>query len=182
MKLLFRKVTEKDAEKILSWRTKPDVTKYMYTDLNISKEEQLDWIRKINSDDTVKYWVVNVDGDDVGLVYLYDIDFRNKKASWGYYVGEENARGKGIGKNIELNILSYVFDVLRLNKLCCEVFADNENVIKAHEKLGSKIEGIRRKHIMKNGQYRDIVEMAILSDEWENMKRLFKWYNAIFEG
>lgn len=181
MKLLFRKVTENDAEKILSWRTKPDVTKYMYTDLNISKGEQKNWITKINSDNTKKYWIVNADGYDVGLVCLYDIDLNNRKTSWAYYIGEDEVRGKGLGKLIELNIIHYVFEVLLLNKLCCEVFADNEKVIKLHERLGSKIEGVRRQHIFKNGLYRDIVEMGILKDEWEKIKDLKDWCKAIVE-
>jgi len=182
MKLFFRKVKESDAEKILRWRTKPDITKYMYTDLNISEEEQLNWIKKINLDCTKRYWIVNVDNRDVGLVCLYDIDLKNKKASWAYYLGEEDVKGKGIGKSIELNILCYVFDVLLLNKLCCEVFADNEKVIKLHEKLGSKIEGVRRKHILKNGEYHDIVEMGILKEEWDQIKGIFDLHNAIFES
>lgn len=182
MKILFRKVQESDLEKIRLWRTNPEVTKYMYTDPLITREEQLQWFKKINSDSTKRYWVVNVDGQDVGIVCLYGIDFLNKRATWAYYIGEENIRGIGIGKNIELNILDYVFEVLLLNKLCCEVLTENEKVVKIHEKLGSKIEGVRRQHILKGEEYKDIVEMGILREEWKNIKNNFEYFKGIFEG
>jgi RimJ/RimL family protein N-acetyltransferase len=68
---------------------------------------------------------------------------------------------------VELNVYTYVFDVLKLNKLCCEVFCSNDLVIKIHEKYGSKIEGTLKQHILKNGQFHDIVTMGILKSEWE---------------
>jgi len=180
MKIIFRKVKESDLEKIRSWRTKPEVSRYMYTDPSITAEEQLQWFRRIDSDSTKKYWIVNVDGQDLGLALLYDIDLRNKRASWAYYIGEENYRGIGVGKNIELNILSYVFDTLSLNKLCCEVLVENERVVKIHEKFGSKVEGIRRQHVLKGDEYKDIVEMGILKEEWESIKDNFEYIKGTF--
>ena len=80
---------------------------------------------------------------------------------------------------MELNIHQYVFEDLGLNKLCCEVFAWNEIVIKIHQKYGSKIEGSRKAHIFKNGKYHDIVEMAILKKDWrERIKGKFDYHKA----
>jgi len=181
MNIVFRKIKDGDLEAIRNWRMLEEVTKYMYTDPELSQEDQERWYRKISTDPTCVYWILQVDGRDIGLVCLTNIDRLNRRANWAYYIAEPTLRGKGLGKQLELNILYYVFDVLTLNKLCCEVFAWNENVISIHEHFGSKIEGRRRAHICKDGQFQDIVKMAILKDEWEQIKKDYTRIPALFE-
>ena len=182
MKLKFRKINDADLEKIMHWRMLSEVTKYMYTDPKLTIADQQQWLESISNDPSKKYWIINVDEKDVGLINLYRIDRVNQRCEWAYYLASPSVRGKGIGKSVELNIQKYVFHDLALNKLCCEVFSWNEIVIKIHQKYGSKIEGIRKAHIFKNGEYHDIVEMAILSEDWrDNIKGQFDFYNAEIE-
>jgi RimJ/RimL family protein N-acetyltransferase len=65
-------------------------------------------------------------------------------------------RGKGIGACSELFAISEAFEVRQLNKLCCEVFTDNEAAWKLHERYGFKREGHLRQHILKDGMWRDV--------------------------
>jgi UDP-4-amino-4,6-dideoxy-N-acetyl-beta-L-altrosamine N-acetyltransferase len=167
MELHFRNIKESDQEMIMRWRTMPEVSAYMYTDFEPDLEKQREWFRSISADPRRLDWIIMVDGEDVGLVSIVRIDPVNHRAEWAYYLASPSVRGKGIGKSVEMNILTYVFEELHLNKLCCEVFVSNEIVIKIHEKYGSKVEGTRRRHIFKNGEYHDIVEMGILRQEWE---------------
>jgi len=157
---------EEHLEKVRKWRMSEEVTQYMYTDPIITPEQQKQWFNKIKNDSSCIYWVVNVDGVDVGVVNLVDIDYSNLRCFWAYYLADPSIRGKGVGKTIELNILKFVFDTLKLNKLCCEVLSFNEIVVKIHEKYGSKVEGIFREHIYKNGEFYDVVRMGILAREW----------------
>lgn len=182
MEILFRKVKESDLEVILNWRTMPEVSRYMYTDFEPSMVRQRNWFEAICRDDSRKDWVIRVDGENVGLVWLVRINDVNKRCEWAYYLGSPNVRGKGIGRNVELNILEYVFETLKLNKLCCEVFVSNEKVIAIHEKYGSRTEGTRREHIFKNGEFHDIVEMGILKNDWEReIKGQLEFVRARFE-
>jgi RimJ/RimL family protein N-acetyltransferase len=83
---------------------------------------------------------------------------------------------------VELNILHYVFETLKLNKLCGEVLAFNEKVVEIHQKYGSKVEGRRRQHICKNGEYLDVVEVGILRQEYEKeVKDRTDFTRATFE-
>ena len=182
MNMKFRAIVTEDLEKLRIWRMKQEVTKYLYTDPKISKTDQKRWYNKIKKDTTCKYWIVHVDGEDVGLVFLYEIDELHKRASWGYWIAEEGARGKGIGRAIELNILNYVFLKLNLNKLCCEVLKENDLVVRIHKKYGSQVEGIRRQHIFKKGEFKDIVEMGILKEDWEKLKDKFEYPKAEVDG
>lgn len=182
MNLRFRKINEDDQEMIRTWRMLPDVTKYMYTDPEITLENQLAWHNKTKIDPSKKYWIINADNEDVGLVGIYDIDRHNRKCEWAYYLASPSVRGKGIGRSVEFNIQDYVFNVLDLNKLCCEVFTWNEAVIGMHEKYGSSIEGTRRDHIFKNGEFFDIVEMGLLRRHWkENIEGRFEYTKAMID-
>lgn len=182
MNLLFRKIIESDLQMIMEWRTLPEVTSYMYTDFKPDIKKQREWFEKISNDSTVKYWIVNVDGEDVGVVNLFDIDTHHSRCNWGFYLASANFRGKGIGKSVELSILNYVFEQLKLNKFCCEVFTSNPNVIKMHEKNGSIVEGTLKQHMFKNGQFHDIVSMGITREDWElNVKGKLDYTEAVFE-
>jgi len=167
MELHFRKITEDDLEMIMTWRTLPEVTVYMYTDFEPDIDKQRAWFRKISVDPARIDWIINVDGEDVGLVSIMEINSVHRRCVWGYYLASPSVRGKGIARSVELNILTYVFETLNLHKFCCEVFVSNEMVIMIHQKYGSKVEGTRPEHIYKNGQFHDIVEMGLLRSDWE---------------
>jgi len=153
----------------------------MYTDDYISEEEHANWFKKIDNDPSNKYWIVFYNDIHVGLICLFNIDLRNKRCYWGYYLADPSVRGKGIGRLIELNVLTYVFDELHLNKLCCEVLKTNDYVVKLHQKYGSKIEGIFRKHILKQKTFHDVVAMGILKEEWDMIKNSFNYIKVKFE-
>ena len=170
MKLEFCKLSEEHLGMVRNWRISPEVSGSMYTDPKITPEHQKKWYEEIKKDPTKKYWIVGLNGEYVGVVCLLNIDLINKRCLWAYYLGETSARGKGVGKQIELNILSYVFDDLKLNKLCYEVLAFNDLVVKIHQKYGAKIEGVLRQHIYKNGEFYDVIVMGILKEEWDKIK------------
>lgn len=168
-------VNEDNIEMIRNWRNTPEVSEYMYTNNHISKDQQIQWFSRVNRDPTKKYWIIKFGDKFVGMLNLYNIDMRNKRCHWAYYLADPSVRGKGLGRLIELNILSYVFEKLNLNKLCCEVLSFNDIVIKIHQKYGSNIEGTFRQHILKDGKFHDIVCMGILKDVWKEIKEKFNF-------
>ncbi len=182
MTLTFRTIRNSDLEMIMHWRMQPDVTRYMYSDPELTLTDQINWFQDISTDPGKTYWIINVDHKDVGLVGLYHIDMTHRRCEWGYYLASTDMRGKGIGKSVELNVLRYVFETLGLNKLCCQVFAWNTLVIDIHKKYGAVIEGTRRGHIYKNGTYEDIVEMGTLKQDWEkHIKDKIEYVVALIE-
>ena len=157
MGLVLRRINESDLEMIMNWRMMPEVTKYMYTDPQLTIEGQKRWLKKIMSSEEEIYWIIQMDGVDIGLIDIIDIDRKNGRCDWAYYIADTSFRGRGIATQLECNIYDYAFDKLNLHKVCCEVFCFNEKVISIHQRFGAVIEGTRKDHICKNGQYFDIV-------------------------
>jgi UDP-4-amino-4,6-dideoxy-N-acetyl-beta-L-altrosamine N-acetyltransferase len=168
--ITLRDIQPEDKDKIRQWRNLPEVSKYMYTDHYITPEEHERWFRWILEDPTCRYWIIVCDGQDVGLVNIYSLDQRNRRCYWAFYVASPDVRGKGVGSFVEYSVLHYVFDELRLNKLCCEVLASNEAVTNMHKGFGFRQEGLFREHVVKSGVPTDIVCLAMLRHEWESLK------------
>jgi len=109
------------------------------------------WFNRTMADPTCRYWIIVCDDKDVGIVNIFNLDRRQQRCYWAFYIAEQELRGKGVGSFVEYSVLKYVFDQLQLRKLCCEVLAFNEPVIEMHRKFGFQIEGRLRAHVMKGG-------------------------------
>ncbi|MDI3477373.1 MAG: diamine N-acetyltransferase [Thermoanaerobacterium sp.] len=181
MGLELKKINQDDLELIMNWRMKPEVTKYMYTDPILTMETQLMWFNQIINDNNSKYWIIKFDNAKIGLISLNNIDYKNKRCYWAYYIGDTSFRGKGIATILECNIYDYVFYILELNKLCCEVLSFNEKVISIHKKFGSEIEGVLKQHIFKNGKFYDVITMGITKDKWNNIRKNYVYENIKIE-
>lgn len=160
-------------EKVRLWRNLEEVSKYMYSSPNISEAEQKEWFDQIN-DETDLYWVINFQGRDLGLASINNIDRKNLRATWAFYLGDTTVRGIGLGSKVEYKVLSYAFSVLNLNKLCCEVLTANPRVVVMHEKFGFRREGLLRQHILKEKSFLDVVILAITKEEWERVREYHK--------
>jgi len=150
---------------VLKWRNAELVRACMYTDHLISMEEHRAWFAKAKADPASVHLICEEHGVAIGVVNFVQIDRKNSKAFWGYYLDVEKAR-RGRGSIMEYLALDYAFDTLRLRKLCGELFAFNEHVLKLHKKFGFREEGCFRSHVLKNGRYEDVVSIAIFDEEW----------------
>lgn len=166
----LRDIAPSDQEKIREWRNNPEVRTYMYTDHEIGPDEHQAWFSRILHDPSCKYWIIVCDGEDVGVVNLHNIDNRNRHCYWGFYVIGPNVRGKGVGSFAEFSVLRFVFEDLKLRKLCGEVLASNQAVLDMHKSFGFSQEGLLRKHVLKGDGFADVVSISILREEWDAKK------------
>ena len=166
----LRDLRLRDKEMIRQWRNLPEVAKYMYTNHQITQDEHEKWFQRILDDASSRYWIIECDAQDVGLVNVYHLDKKNLRCYWAFYVSSPDVRGKGVGSFVEYSILNYVFEELNLNKLCCEVLMDNEAVINMHKSFGFVQEGIFREHVIKGEKHANIVSLSMLRCEWKALK------------
>lgn len=175
MATTLRRIREADLEQIMHWRMDPDITKYMNTDPILTLEGQKQWLKKIESDDTTMYWLIEVDGISAGIICLIDLDWQGKTSSWGYYIGEKSCRSLKLALSLEMSLYDFVFDVLELDSLHNEVFALNRGVIKLHQACGSAIVETVKDEVCKGGVYYDIVHINIDRKDWDVIRRQKKY-------
>jgi len=170
----LKPLTENDLELVRTWRNSPEVASYMYSEKIISAEEQLAWFERLKTDTSSKYWIISYDEKPLGVANITGLSNVLESCYWAFYIGDTSVRGGGIGAKVEFNVLHYVFEELKLNKLRCEVFSFNDKVIKMHEKFGFRREGFYREHCKKQGEFKDVVALALLKSEWIQSKELLR--------
>src|ERR671912_1610081 len=70
-----------------------------------------------------------------GTIGIKDIDYINKKANIGYWIGKQY-QGKGIATECIKLVVNYAFDELKLEEISAYVFPDNNYSIRVLEKNG----------------------------------------------
>jgi len=165
---------EKDLEMVRGWRNSPEVAAYMYSEKIIESEEQLAWFTRLKSDHTSRYWIIQYNDKPLGVANVTGINAQLESGYWAFYLGDTTVRGGGIGAKVEFAVLNYVFDELKLNKLRCEVFTFNDKVIKMHEKFGFRREAYYREHCRKQGEFKDVVGLAMLKSEWVQIRDVMR--------
>ena len=160
-------MNDSDLEMVREWRNLPEVAQHMYTESIITEEMQKKWWEKVKANPSFKYFIISFNGKPLGVANFYDINQQSKRAYWAFYLGDNSVRGMGIGSKVEFNMLTKIFDEMNFNKLCCEVFLENDIVYKMHEGFGFRREGYYREHVQKEDKKFDVIALAMLNKEWQ---------------
>ena len=115
----------------------------------------------------------------IGVASLTGINKTLNNCYFGFYLGDTASKRVGIGAKVEYALLNYVFETLKLNKLRCEVFDFNNQVIRLHEKFGFRREAFYREHCYKNGSFQNVIGLALLKSEWKMIKN--NLYSRIYK-
>ena len=65
--LKFQKVKKGNLEQILKWRTLPEVTRYMNTDIKNDIEDQKKWFKKFSTNKNQKAWIISYESQNIGF-------------------------------------------------------------------------------------------------------------------
>ena len=168
---LFRPIREEELQMVMEWRMRPDITKFMYTDPQLTLETQKIWFYSLKERNDILTFMIEVDKVPSGIINITDIDHVNHRCSWGYYMAVKEKRSLPLAMAIEWNLYDYVFDELGMHKLEGEIFSFNKAVLRIHQMCGSEIEGVLKDHIYKNGQFYDVTTAGILKEKWKEIKK-----------
>lgn len=170
--VVLKPISVEDTDNIIKWRNSKAVRSYFLDQRLFTPESHLHWLNNVVLKNRAKQFIIWLTDSQmpVGTVYLKDIDLVNKKAEYGIFIGEESARGKGIGTKAAEAIINYGFNELGLHKIYLRVLAKNKTAIKSYVKAGFKQEAYFSDEVFLNGNYEDIVFMAIINTKEEYYK------------
>jgi UDP-4-amino-4,6-dideoxy-N-acetyl-beta-L-altrosamine N-acetyltransferase len=160
----LRPIRDDEVMLMLEWRNHPNVRENMYNHHLISPEEHTQWWKSTVQKADKRYFMYEFDENACGIVGFTEIEEDNRRASWAFYAAPEARRGTG--SRMEFLALNYAFNNLALHKLCCEVLAFNQGVIKLHKRFGFSVEGILRSHRLMDDHFEDVYVFGLLESEW----------------
>ena len=165
--IYLRPMTEDDTDLIVKWRNQDNVRSYFIYQADFTREGHLYWLHEVvQKGRAAQMMICETETDKpVGSVYIRDIDHTHHKGEYGIFIGEESARGKGIGTSAAKLMIEYGFKELGLHRIYLRVLAGNEQAVRSYEKAGFVKEGYLKNDAYINGKYVDIVWMAIVNEE-----------------
>lgn len=162
-----------DAIKYTEWLSNYEIAKYVqqYTKI-ITVDGEKEYLAK-NDTNSYNFAIVDNHTDElIGSISLMDIDYINRTAELGIFIGEENHLSKGYGSEAIMLTLNYGFNFLNLNNIMLKVYSFNERAQKAYKKCGFKEFGVWKKSHYAEGKYYDVVFMNIMKDDFNKKKEL----------
>ncbi|MDM8534890.1 GNAT family protein [Clostridiaceae bacterium HSG29] len=169
-RLYLSPVNLDDVEKYAEWLNDLEISLYLtgtsevYT--NNKEREILESLLKSETD--ILFAIINNDNELIGNIGLHQIDYKNRKATFGIFIGEKDYWNNGYGTEAIKLLLNYGFYFLNLHNINLEVYSYNERAISCYKKIGFKEIGRRRESIILGGKFYDEITMDILSNEIKN--------------
>lgn len=157
-----------DAEVYTKWINDLEVSIYLTSAPNVyslSKEKEI--LEKLSKEG---YNFAIIDSEKVKVIGncgLMNVDYTNRKAELGIFIGEKDYWGKGYGAEAIELLLDYSFNILNLNSIMLIVKAFNKRAIRCYEKCGFKLIGKRREAVIVGPNKYDEYYMDILAEEFK---------------
>lgn len=166
-RVILRPLAESDLPAMEQWQTDPTIQASLAPAV-------LDHVRRHVSDEqrSQRVDLVTCDPESAtpfGIVALYNIDRETRQAEIAKMIGDPRFRGRGLAAAATSLLLEYGFRTLGLNRIYLRTLGGNLRNIRLNERMGFRFEGVLREAHMRKGKREDIVLMALLSREFEQL-------------
>jgi UDP-4-amino-4,6-dideoxy-N-acetyl-beta-L-altrosamine N-acetyltransferase len=165
-----RRMCEHDLETVLRWRNHSDVSKYMFSQHEITVAEHCAWFARSEKDDTRALLVVEENNLMIGCVVFSNVSWGGT-ADWGFFA--DPCSPSGTGRKVCEAALDFAFRELQIHKVAGQVLDFNEASIRMHRRLGFTQEGILREQQLIDEKYIGLIVFGLLSFEWRERKKQF---------
>ena len=170
-RLIIKSSSIKDIDLILKMDNQETTQAYLGNIKTKSREERILFLKKKEDKDKKGYasslTVYLKDRTPIGFLELSINEINNKgKIS---YIFDADYCNKGYCTEACKELLNIGFNKLNLNKIIADTIEGNNSSKRVLEKLGFKIEGIRRKtaHIESTNEYKVFLDYVILKKEYK---------------
>lgn len=171
-KVYLRALEPEDSTISIEWRNSSEIWDMLLgRRYFVSKDFERKWVETAgNNSSQLKLAICDKKHNKyIGNIYLSDIDFFNRSASFAILIGDAHYWGGGFGSEATMLILHHAFYDLGLERIESRQLLNNEGSIKLHKKCGFKHEGILRNYVFKNGMFQDVNLMSILRDDFDTL-------------
>ncbi|HLT53170.1 MAG TPA: GNAT family protein [Flavobacteriaceae bacterium] len=157
--LYLRALEPDDLAFVLSVENDENFWEISHTQTPFSKyiiEQYLENVHKdIYEAKQLRLVICKLSGEAVGLIDLFDFDFKNKRAGVGIVIKDEANRKQGYASQSLSLLVEYSFTHLDLHQLYCNISEDNHASIKLFEACGFIKVGLKKDWNFYNGTFKN---------------------------
>jgi [ribosomal protein S5]-alanine N-acetyltransferase len=157
MAVIIRQWTLSDLDNLVQYANNINIWNNLrnYFPFPYTEEQGKSWLEKNIGTEPVINFAIDLDGRAIGGIgIILNSDVYVMSAEIGYWIAEP-FWGQGIATEAIRQMLEYVFYYFDIVRIYAEVFENNKASMRALEKNGFYLEGVRRKAVLKNGSLMD---------------------------
>ena len=162
---LERLLKTHQSQRYLGWMNDSMVYEFLESGGDYTLEDLNSYLHKVENSD-IYFWAIlkNEGNKHIGNIKIDPIDYKNKYGEYGIMIGDKTEWGKGFALEASQLVLEFCFQKLNLRKINLGVRSQNKAAIKLYERLGFKIEGRLKNHVVTQDGYDDVYRMAKFSN------------------
>lgn len=155
-----------DAERYRAWVNDPEIARLIDRAGPVTQTEHEAWYRALVASPSAAVFAIDrlSDGALIGIVWLYDIHQRHRRAEVRIVIGDKSAWGGGYGTDALRVLARVAFGPLQLEKLWADVLATNPRGAGAFTRAGFTREGLLRDDRVQDAGRVDVIRLGILRD------------------
>lgn len=157
-------------ESLLRWKNDLEIQRLSDDETHTYSREQVAatlerWMRP---SEEIVHLAIGLAGraEPIGFLHLALIEQAHRRCRLGIVIGEKELWGRGYGHRAVVRAVSHAFDVLGLERITAEVFADNPRSVRLLEGVGFVREGVMRESILRDGRRVDELVYGLLRHDW----------------
>ncbi|GAC1620008.1 MAG: GNAT family protein [Candidatus Elarobacter sp.] len=154
----LRAIEPAEYETWRGWINRPDVMAGMDRAVQPSAEEHRRYVEGAAASGRARFLGIETLEPPrlIGVVWLWDIDPRHRRAEVRIVVGDPDARGRGYGADALDALAAYAFGTLDLRKLYAFIHATNGASRRAFEHAGFALEATLEREAYRDGREVDV--------------------------
>lgn len=177
-RVILRPMHRDDLDIYIGLSNDADIWKFFTKELSDPLEMQL-WVKEALEEKAQKkkmpFTVYDKDTKSIcGSTSYGNFSFFDKRVEIGWtWLGKEYI-GMGVNRQAKFALLSYAFEVMKMERVEIKTDFLNERAKSALLKIGMKPEGVLRSHMqMHSNRRRDTIYFSIIKNEWQERKENF---------
>ena len=163
-------VEKEHIEMTKEWINNEEITLYMGSKFPISSDEQETWYNNIKKDNTKKKLIISNKKESVGMVSVFNIDYKNQNLEIGVYIIPVQ-QDKGYSKEAIKMMLKYSFYELNMHKVYSLIYSPNILSITLFKSVGFRYENTDKEAIYFQGEFIDIEKYSIFKKDFIEWKK-----------
>ena len=112
----------------------------------------------------LRLMICDLEKNPIGLIDVFDLEPKDRRAAWGILIVNETERGKGYGAEILTLICNYCFTHLNLHQVYANVTEDNLASINLFEKNKFKKVGVKKDWVIAGGKFKNEILYQLINN------------------
>lgn len=155
----IHKTQESDIPNVLLMENDIENSQFIFPN---SKEEHINLLK----DNNIEHLLLSENNKTIGFVILAGLKDKNRNIEFRRIVIKD--KGKGFGRKAIQKLKQYSFERLNCNRFWLDVLETNKRARHLYQSEGFKEEGKLRDCILIDNEYKSLIIMSILENEYKN--------------